>query len=314
MTALTWPDVSHYQKGVSLKGASLAAAKATQATGYVDPTYAGFKEQAKTLGIPFIAYHWLDGSGAVAQARHCFTTVGADVPLMIDDEQPRINVPHTLAFVAEYRRLGGLVTLEYLPHWVWESSGSPDLRPLARAGLLLVASNYSPGAAGGPGWAAYGGWAPTVLQTTSKQVFNGQQVDFNTYRGSLAQFLAQIKGVPMSQPIHLTDPVVATGSPGAGNRSVEVLLSDVWNVLMNSRTGFGALWASSPFAALAVMGTAIQGLTVAVKALGDHADTAAVLAAIGALADRESASLVAAQAEISALQAQLAAILPPAAG
>lgn len=198
---IEYPDVSHYNAPLSLRGAPVVFAKATQGTGYVDPTFGGFRAQARQLGIPLGGYHWLDTSDPVAQARNAFSMVGTLTPLMIDDEQPSINVAHTLAFVTEYRRLGGIVTLEYLPRWTWEASGKPDLRPLAAAGLHLVASDYRPADASypaGPAWAAYGGVTPTILQYTDGQPFNGRSVDFNVFPGSLEELLAIITGGDMA--------------------------------------------------------------------------------------------------------------------
>lgn len=193
---VTYPDVSHYNAPLSLAGAALVFAKATQGTGYVDPAYAGYRAQAAVY-IPFGAYHWLDTSDPVAQARHAYNIVGPGTPLMIDDEQPSISVPHTLAFVAEYRRLGGLVVLEYLPRWTWAASGTPDLRPLAAAGLHLVASDYNPRDAAYPaglGWEPYGGVTPAILQYTDRQPFSGKALDMNVFPGNLGELLAIISG------------------------------------------------------------------------------------------------------------------------
>jgi len=43
VTTIHFPDVSHYQAGLSLKPYPAAIAKATQGTGYTDPSYASFK-------------------------------------------------------------------------------------------------------------------------------------------------------------------------------------------------------------------------------------------------------------------------------
>lgn len=195
MVALTFPDLSHYNAGVSLVGAPACFAKATQGTSYVDPTYQNFRAQAAGLKIPFAAYHWLDTTDAAAQARHCFSVVGK-TPLMIDDEQHTINVAHTLAFVAAYRALGGRVVLEYAPQWIWSASGKPSLTPLTGAGLAIVSSSYPTAGytANGPGWGTYGGITPTIWQYTDKQAFNGQRVDFNAYRGTQDQLRALLNG------------------------------------------------------------------------------------------------------------------------
>jgi lysozyme len=194
MTVL-FPDVSHYQGGLNLSGADACIAKATQGTGYNDPSYTNFRAQAAQLGIPFAAYHWLDTTDAAAQARHAYAIVGS-TPLMIDDEQNVINVAHTLAFINAYRALGGRVILEYAPQWVWANSGRPDLRPIVSAGLAIVSSNYP--AAGysdsGPGWGTYGGITPLIWQYTDKRSFNGFAIDFNGFRGTLDQLRALFAG------------------------------------------------------------------------------------------------------------------------
>lgn len=211
---ITFPDIAHYQSGLSLVGAQACFAKATQGSaspgrpGYVDPTYQNFKAQAAGLRIPFAAYHWLDSTDAAAQARHCYSVVGK-TPLMIDDEQGTINVAHTLAFVAAYRALGGRVVLEYAPQWVWSGSGRPSLAPLAAAGLFIVSSSYPAAGytANGPGWSSYGGILPAIWQYTDKQLFNGQRVDFNAYRGTQDQLRALLNGTPTSEDdMNVSDP------------------------------------------------------------------------------------------------------------
>ena len=191
-----FPDVSHYQQGLNLTGAAACIAKATEGTSFVDYTYQGFKAQAAKLAIPFAAYHWIHAGDVLGQAHHAFDIVGPGVPLMIDDEDTRdgLSVARTLAFVNAYRALGGTVTLEYLPRWFWANNGSPDLRPLAAAGLSLVSSNYGGYSDTGAGWLPYGGVAPKIWQYTSSQVFNGYKCDFNAFKGTVAELRALFTG------------------------------------------------------------------------------------------------------------------------
>jgi hypothetical protein len=203
--SLFFPDVSHYQAGLSLKGAPAVIAKATQGTSYIDPVYDVFRVGAQSLGIPFCAYHWLDTSAATAQAKHCFNIVGPHTPLMIDDEQQRIVVEHTLEFVAAYRALGGRVILEYAPAWVWRNSGRPNLIPFARAGLGIVSSSYTAYSDIGVGWAPYGGVTPIIWQYSDNHLFNGRRVDFNAYRGSSAQLAALFGGSGGDMPLTKAD-------------------------------------------------------------------------------------------------------------
>lgn len=188
-----YPDVSHYQRGLSLRGAPLVVAKATHGARGADTAYADFRTQAQSLRIPLVAYHWLDASDPVAQARHCLSVVGVGTPLMVDDETPPIRPARTLRFVQEYRRLGGRIVLLYLPRWAWNASGRPDLQSLAAAGLTLVASDYS---GSGREMRPYGGMTPMVLQFTDRQPFNGKRLDFNRYEGTLEQLLALLFGTP----------------------------------------------------------------------------------------------------------------------
>lgn len=193
-----FPDVSNYQTGLSLAGAVACIAKASEGTGFTDRAYPNFKAQAQSMGIPFAAYHWLHAADVPGQARHAFSIVGPDVPLMIDDEDSEdgLSINRTLTFVTEYRRLGGTVTLEYLPRWFWSGHGSPDLRPLADAGLSLISSNYTTYSDTGPGWSPYGGVTPSIWQYTSSQPFNGMNVDFNAFKGTVEQLRTLFTGQP----------------------------------------------------------------------------------------------------------------------
>jgi hypothetical protein len=195
-----FPDISHYQAGLSLTGASFVVAKATEGTGYTDPSYAGFRDQADRLGIGFAAYHWIDTSDLAAQAMKAYSVAGGR-PLMWDAEAAGATVPRLVELTTRYRALGGNPRAVYLPHWWWWQLGSPSLLPLANAGLFLISSNYptSGYTPTGPGWAPYGGMTPQIWQYTDKQQFNGQPVDFNAYRGTLDE-LHTLWGLSVSDP------------------------------------------------------------------------------------------------------------------
>lgn len=194
-----FPDVSHYQLGLDLRGAPLVIAKATQGSSFTDWGYVEFKAQAASLGIPFAAYHWVDASPVGQQALHCFDVVGRDVPVMWDAEAPGSTVERLVQLTGALRRLGGNPRLVYLPHWWWQGHiGSPDLRPLADLGLSLISSAYPREGYTdhGEGWEPYGGMAPAIWQYTNARPFNGRRVDFNAYRGSLDQLVALLTGQP----------------------------------------------------------------------------------------------------------------------
>src|SRR5215469_5895839 len=188
---LFYPDISSHNSGISLAGVPAVCCKSTQGRGYLNPDYARAKADAEANGVFFFAYHFLEQGNAAAQAAWCYKNTG-NTPLMLDFEPwPAGNSFPTLldaaAFVAAYRDLGGIIHLIYFPHWYWQNLGSPCLNHMAANGLYLVSSNY-PGfySDSGPGWAPYGGMAPAIWQYTSSQRFGGQLVDFNAFKGTLA--------------------------------------------------------------------------------------------------------------------------------
>jgi len=183
-----FPDLSHY-KAPSLNGAVALITKATQGTSFVDSTYAGFRQEASKLGIPFAGYHWIDTSDLGAQAANAFRAMDS-IPCMWDAEAAGATIPRLVDLTKRYRALGGNPRMVYLPHWWWQDHlGSPSLQPLADLGLVLVSSAYP--AAGysdtGVGWNSYGGMSPTIWQYTDAQLFNGVSVDFNAFKGTVDQ-------------------------------------------------------------------------------------------------------------------------------
>lgn len=222
---MDYPDLSHHNWPISFHGAELVWYKATQGTGYIDPTYATARDMARSGGTRFAAYHWLDTSPAGDQAEHCFSVVGRGVPLMIDDEQNVISVQHTLMFVERYRELGGLVTAEYAPRHTWMNSGRPSLVPFREAGLILVASHYGDGPEASGGWVPYGNVAPAILQYTDAQPFNGKRVDFNRYHGTADELWSLITGAGMEPSTKLSN-----------NVTVDTVLVAVYNTLPMLRT------------------------------------------------------------------------------
>jgi hypothetical protein len=194
MTTTFYPDISGFQRGISLAGADAVCIKATEGTYYANGDYARAKSNAQTHNAYPFAYHFLvtkgfNGSGGpVEQARWCFQHVGK-TPVMLDVELEGSSSPGVsaaAAFVDEFRKLGGVIHLVYLPHWYWRDHlGSPDLGPLKRRGMCLVSSEYTGYTDGGPGWTGYGGMTPEVWQFTSSRLFNGMRVDFNAFKGTV---------------------------------------------------------------------------------------------------------------------------------
>jgi GH25 family lysozyme M1 (1,4-beta-N-acetylmuramidase) len=198
-----YPDVSSYQTGISFAGCVIAMVKATEGTDYINPDYAAAKTRAAKAGAYFCAYHFLHAGNGAGQASYAHSVVGSDIPLMIDFE-PEYNSDGTIAsapqvsdavdFINEYRALGGKTYLLYLPHWYWEGNlGQASLVSVIDLGMLLVSSDYTTYSDTGPGWAPYGGMTPVVWQYTSSATLNGvTNVDMNAYKGTLADFKAQV--------------------------------------------------------------------------------------------------------------------------
>ncbi|MGH9565964.1 MAG: GH25 family lysozyme, partial [Candidatus Angelobacter sp.] len=187
-----YPDVSNYQAGLTIQPSTVAVcAKASEGTTYYDTAYVNFAFQAAAQGSFFFAYHFLHHSNVDAQAGFCHAITGS-TPIMIDCESPSDNptVADCVEFAQGIRARGGVCTLVYLPHWYWQGNlGSPDLTPFAQAGLSLVSSDYTTYSDTGPGWNPYGGLTPVIWQYTDSFPYGGQSVDFNAYRGTVAQLM-----------------------------------------------------------------------------------------------------------------------------
>jgi len=181
---ITYHDVASYQGAYNPTGPVMA--KATEGTRYTNPYFRGVRDRAAARSHPFSAYHWLRHLEPKAQALYALSVVGKSIPLMMDVESaPNLPDP-TLAdlveFIDEYRRLGGLVTMAYIPQWFWSGHWkSPSLKPLVDRHIALVSSNYPSNGytQNGPGWKAYGGMTPLIWQYTSTPL------DTNAIKGGL---------------------------------------------------------------------------------------------------------------------------------
>src|SRR6516225_5766244 len=190
-------DISSFQAGINLSGWHAVAAKATQGTGYTNPSWSRFRTQAATAGAFFFSYHFLERGNGTGQADYYFSRVGAS-PCMIDFE-PTTGSDPTLgdceAFCDRLRAHGCPCNMVYLPRWYWGNLGSPSLSGLTGRGLNLVSSQYTSYNDSGPGWAPYGGMVPQVWQYTSTLSTGGfSQVDCNAFKGSFAQLQQMVTG------------------------------------------------------------------------------------------------------------------------
>jgi lysozyme len=242
-----YPDVASYQAGISFAGCVIAMVKATESDNYTNPDYAPAKVRAADAGAYFCAYHFLHAGNGAGQASHAYGVVGHGVPLMIDFE-PTYNSDGTIAsapqvsdavdFISEYRALGGTAYLLYLPHWYWAGNlGQASLAPVINLGMLLVSSDYTGYSDTGPGWAPYGGMTPVVWQYTSSASLDGvANVDMNAYRGTLADFQAQVTTGALGS----ADPTLVEGDTGPAVRTLQTRLN-LWGAKLAVDGDFGPL-------------------------------------------------------------------------
>jgi hypothetical protein len=202
--AIFFPDVSDYQRGLVIQPNTVFVwAKATEGTTVVDTAYQNFKTQAASVGAKFGAYHVLHAGNGSAQADHAFAVVGSGVPLFVDVEQVGTSYPTTVdveAFTARYRALGGICEVMYYPKWYWTNQGSPSL---SVTGLKLIASGYAGYSDTAANWDAYGGVTPFQWQFSDNFAYGGMLIDFNAYKGTLAEYLVAI-GATSSAPTNPT--------------------------------------------------------------------------------------------------------------
>ncbi len=199
------PDISAYQAGLDLSrlaAASFVIAKASEGTYYTDSAYQGWRRQAASLKRPFVWYHFLTSESVPAQIAHTKACVGdPTLPGMLDVEPSGSSKPtlsQVLAYADAAKAAGLRLRLVYLPHWYWQELGSPSLSGLTSRGLGLISSAY-PGGAGSPthlypgdkasGWNAYGGVTPALYQYTNQATDGGRALDYNAFRGTVAQLL-----------------------------------------------------------------------------------------------------------------------------
>jgi hypothetical protein len=253
------PDLSSYQSGLSLSrlaDASFVIAKTTEGTYYTDADYQTWRGQAAQLGKPFVWYHFLSGEDATAQAQHTAANVGdASLPGMLDAEPAGSYSPslaQILAYVDEAHSAGLNLRLIYLPRWYWQQMGSPSLSALADRGVSLVSSEY-PGGSGSPtsiypgdgaaGWQSYGGLAPLIYQFTNQASDAGQSLDYNAFRGTTAQLVADLNA-PTPTPTTEDDddmPAFATGEITEGEGAVTIVLPPPANM---GTAPWGNVWFS----------------------------------------------------------------------
>lgn len=197
-------DISHHQP-LSLDlaqarrdGCELCIIKGGEGATYVDPTFAGNLDEARTAGM-LVAAYWYVRSAATAAAHVAAIkrVVPLDVPIIPDVEQGSGGVPLARELVNLLRDAGYRVPLMYMPRWYWQQLGSPSLVELPP----LWSSRYPDNVVGTLGgewarvpasyWNGYGGLDVALLQFTSSASIAGHSpLDASAYRGTRDQLAA----------------------------------------------------------------------------------------------------------------------------
>lgn len=210
-----FPDVSNNDGAMTMEaGTVVICAKTTEGTYFIDGTYQHYINEAHRVGAAFFGYHFLRAGNAAAQAQY-LKNHDHGFPQMLDIEAAYGSCPSyqdCLDFTKAYRALGGVLNDWYLPHWVWAGYwGSPDLSEARSLGIFITASDYTTYSDNGPGWAAYGGVTPKVWQYTDQLHYAGNLIDFNAFKGTVAEFSALLGASvpPAPVPVPVPSPTPA---------------------------------------------------------------------------------------------------------
>lgn len=192
-------DIADYQAGIDLKqvkaeGFDFCFVKVSEGSGYVNPYWAGWRDQARANGLILAGYHYVkDSDDPAAQAANFVNHLGdKSIAAMLDFEANSGNINVFWAVVNEINKLGVEVRLSYIPRWYWEQIGAPSLSEVPgeiQSSYVLTpkgpdyASSLYPGDTW-PGWSTFGGVQPAILQFTSSAKVAGMIVDADAFKGT----------------------------------------------------------------------------------------------------------------------------------
>lgn len=202
---ISFPDLSNNNGALTLQSGTVAAfSKTTEGNYFADGTYSHYINEAHRVGAVFAGYHFLRPGNIASQVSYV-RSHDLGYPQMLDIEPAYNTCPSyadSLNFTKQYRAAGGVLNDWYLPHWVWQGQwGSPDLSEARSLGVVLHSSAYTAYSDTGPGWAAYGGITPTFWQYTDALSYAGRSVDFNAFKGTVAQLSAIMGAKSPSGPV-----------------------------------------------------------------------------------------------------------------
>lgn len=232
MTTVEWDDVSHWQG--AFNPSRFTVAKATEGTGTKDPEYAGIKSRADAKHLEFAGYHFLTSADVVAQAKFAFSVIGK-TPAMVDAELEGSSFPtfnQALGFVREYRALGGIMHVSYIPRWFWSGHwGSVNMQALADLAVKNINSDYS-NDSDAVAMAEFGNLPNLGRQYTSTPH------DLNRANLTPAQLWTAFTGVPAPQVAHpVGSRTVVQGMTGADVHWIQVKIGAAHMGAADSKAG-----------------------------------------------------------------------------
>jgi lysozyme len=125
-------DISHWQVPVNFaafkNGGGLGVIlKATQGTGFVDPTFTARFHQATLMGLLVGAYHFADASDPMQQAMF-FARVAGPAPLLALDIEPNgtgqtVSITQAAEIISYVQSLTGKLPLVYIGRYGPSGSG-----------------------------------------------------------------------------------------------------------------------------------------------------------------------------------------------
>lgn len=205
-------DISNWQAGLNLatvkdEGFEAVICKVSEGSGYRDPTWRGFRNDARAAGLHVMGYHYVRADADPAAQAHTFVEHLGDssIPCMLDHEHGSGGIDAYWNVRREIEKLGVRVALTYLPRWYWQSIGSPSL---ADVGPLMSSSYGGPAPVGrsgfasaiypgnhDAGWNGYGGAEVAIFQFSQAAHVAGQRLDAWAHRGTRVELL-DLFGVP----------------------------------------------------------------------------------------------------------------------
>ncbi|MFD4861637.1 peptidoglycan-binding protein [Streptomyces atratus] len=256
-------DTSHHNahpiqwSTAARSGYSFVFHKATQGTGYKDPTFRGDFAAASRAGLMNAPYHMYSSGSGAAQAAHFITTVRAagyngrtagQLPPVVDLETLEGSCPSGIssaqvgAFLSATRQAFGVNPIVYTSKAFTDRCLRGDVSVLKNSPLWqprYKSGTREPAPVGGRYWSI---WQHTETGTVPGLRGN---VDVNAYRGTLTQLrtLAHLSpGQPPAQP--------GTGSgTGTGTTKPSTPSTAVWPLIKTGTRGVNVTTAQHLLAA-----------------------------------------------------------------